>query len=112
MNTDGTVKLPKGIFKHPKSKFLHMRYFFQGKPRAESTGETDPKKALKRRKDRLAELRMDKAGKLDFVPNTQFRVRDLLDSLEHFSYSCRAVSFAPPGLVVFSLPFPRAYALG
>jgi integrase len=77
-----TITLPKGIFKHPKSKFLHMRYFFQGKPRAESTGETDPKKALEKRKDRLAELRMDKAKKLDFVPNTQLRVSDLLDSLE------------------------------
>ena len=75
-------KLPKGIFRHAKSKFLHMRYFFAGKPRRESTFETDPKKAARKLKDKLAELRMDKAGKLDFIPNTRITVAELLDALQ------------------------------
>ena len=70
------------IYQHPKSRFLWMQYFYRGKRCRESTGETDPKKAAKKLKDKLAEIRMDKTGKVDFVPNNQLRVRDLLDALE------------------------------
>ena len=70
------------IYQHPKSRFLWMQYFYKGKRCRESSGETEPKKAARKLKDRLAEIRMDRTGKVDFVPNSQLRVRDLLDALE------------------------------
>jgi len=70
------------IYQHPKSRFLWMQYFAKGKLYRESTEETDPKKATKKLGDKIAEIRLDKAGKADFIPNSRLRVCDLLDALE------------------------------
>lgn len=70
------------IFKHPRSRFLWMRYSCRGKLYRESTGTDDPKKAAKKLKQKLAEVMADRHGITDFVPNSQLRVRDLLDALE------------------------------
>jgi integrase len=59
-----------------------MQYCHSGKIYRESTGETDEKRAKKRLSEKLAEIRLDRVGKFDFVPNSQLRVRDLLDALE------------------------------
>ena len=72
------------IVQHPKSRFLWIRYSRKGKLYRESTGTVDPKQAAKKLKDKVAEIRLDKAGKVVFVPNTQLRVRNLLDALEAY----------------------------
>ena len=70
------------VYQHPKSQFLWMRYFYRGKLYRESTQETTPRQAARKLKDKLAEIRLDRAGKVDFVPNSQLRVENLLDALE------------------------------
>jgi hypothetical protein len=69
------------VFKHPRSRFLWIRYSCKGKLYRESSGTDDPKKATKKLKQELAEVMADRHGISDFVPNSQLRVRDLLDAL-------------------------------
>ena len=80
----GEMRGDEAIFQHPKSWFLWIRYSRKGKLYRESTGTVDPKQAAKKLKDEVAEIRLDKAGKVVFVPNTQLRVRNLLDALEAY----------------------------
>jgi hypothetical protein len=59
-----------------------MQYGHKGRLYRESTGETDERKALRKLRDKLAEIRLNRIGKVDFVPNCRLRVEDLLDALE------------------------------
>ena len=82
------------LFQHPRSRFIWMQYCHNGKVYRESTGEIDDKKARKKLNDKLAEIRLDKTGKVDFVPNSQLRIRDLLDALEA-DYRLRQIRSLP-----------------
>ncbi len=82
------------VFKHPRSKFLWIRYSHRGKLYRETTGTVDPKKAAKLLKQKLAGIAADKHGIAEFVPNSQLRVRDLLDALEA-DYKLREVRSVP-----------------
>ena len=82
------------LFQHPRSRFIWMQYCHNGKVYRESTGEIDDKKARKKLNDKLAEIRLDKTGKVDFAPNSQLRIRDLLDALEA-DYRLRQIKSLP-----------------
>jgi integrase len=71
-----------GVYRHPRSKFLWVAYWVEGKKYRESTGTTDQKEAEAYLRRRIAEKRASYEGLLDFVGPQRIMLDKLLDALE------------------------------
>ena len=84
------------VFRHPKSKFLWVRYSVRGKLFRESTEETEWKRAERFLRHRLSEIGADRLGLKKFVGPKQDKVlvKEILDALEA-DYRLREVKSLP-----------------
>ena len=84
------------VFRHPRSKFLWVRYSVRGKLFRESTGEIEWKRAERFLRHRLAEVGADRLGLKKFIGPKHDRVlvKEMLDALEA-DYRLREVKSLP-----------------